>query len=171
MALNCQVTLSYRSYQAGQTPAPKAIITCYNTGAAAVSVTGVEMVFRDSVGVQLRNLSTNRPVVPVGVGQSVSVASLGTLIVGPFDITIGSPAAASSFQMVPPGAQPPNPQLAHPMQQQIFVGATVYASDGTVNTAGSDGLLVSYTVPPPLGFQGGFAHFAAPNNAALSGPA
>ena len=166
MALNCQISLDYRSYLAGQTPAPNATLTVYNPGAATVVVTGVELVFKDSVGNVLRP-PVQPALVPIGPGQTVSVAAATTITVGPFRIAVGSAAAASSFQMVPPSSQPSNPQPSQPLQSQIFVGAIVYGSDGSVNTAGSDGLLVSYSVPPPLGFQGGFAQFNGANNAVL----
>lgn len=166
MALVCNISLNYASYSAGQTPPPMATLTVYNPNASAVVVTGVEMSFLDVNG-QAQRPCVNPPVPPIGVGQTVSVPSLSSLTFGPFPLVFGTAAAASSYDMVPPGSLPSNPQGAMKPQQRFFVGATVYGSDGSVNEAGRAGILISYTVSPPLGFQGGFAQFANPNNTAL----
>jgi len=166
LALTCQLSLSYASMQAGQTPPPQLMLQVYNPNAAAVVVTGVEMYFTDPQG-NVQRPPVNVPVVPIGPGQSTTVPALSSVNIGPFPIAVGSVAAASSFQMVPPGAQPGNPQGAMPAQSQLFIGARVSGSDGSVNDAGKAGLLVSYTIAPPLGYQGGFAQFNGPNNAVL----
>ena len=166
MALTCNMSLNYASYSAGQTPPPMATLQVYNPNAVAVVVTGVEMTFVDSLG-QTQRPCINPPLVPIGTGQTVSVPPLSSLNFGPFPLAFGTAAAASSFDMVPPGAQPPLTQGSQKPQQQFFVGARVYGSDGSVNESGRAGILVSYTVSPPLGYQGGFAQFANPNNTAL----
>lgn len=143
-----------------------ATLFVYNPNAVAVVVTGVELVFKDKVGATVRPV-LQPSVVPIGVGQVTSVPALSSLTFGPFPMAFGSAAAASSYDMVPPGAQPGNPQGSQPPQVEIFIGALVYGSDGSVNVAGNTRVLVSYSVPPPLGFQGGFASFGAPNNANL----
>lgn len=166
MALTCQVVLNTTAYQAGQTPTPVASIQVYNPNATAVTVTGLEMVYTDPQG------NTQRPPIaqsipPIGVGQTTTAPALSSIFIGPIYLAIGSAAAASSYQMVPPGAVPANTQGAQPLQSQLFIGARVYGSDGSVNSAGSAGLLVSYSVAPPQAYQGGYAQFSAPNNAVL----
>ena len=165
MALTCQMTVTPASYQAGQSPPPVASLQVFNPNAVAVSVTGIELVFRDTQG-----LAQRPPVLeglpPIGIGQTTSVPSLGVITIA-FPIAVANLASANSFQMVPPSSVPANPQSANPPQSQLVIGARVYGSDGSVNDAGPGGLLVSFANPPPLGFQGGFSHFSGPNNAVL----
>lgn len=166
MALQCQMAINSPSYSAGQTPPPAATLTIFNPNAVAVVVTGVELAFTDKLGQTVRPV-IQPSVVPIGPGQPTSVPALGTVTLGPFPMTFGSAAASSSFAMVPPGAQPANVQGSQPPQVEINIGALVYASDGSVNVAGRARVLVSYTVSPPLGYQGGVAQFGGPNNANL----
>lgn len=166
MSLNAQLSVSRPSYQAGSTPVPVVTLTVYNPNASAVSVTGVELSYFDQSGLPTRP-AVNASVVPIGVGQTTSVPALSTITIGPFAMAVGSAAAASSYDMVPPGGQPGLPQGSQQPQTEVWVGALVYGSDGSVNVAGRARLLVSYSVAPPLGYQGGFANFAAPNNACL----
>lgn len=165
MPLSCQVSLNYASYAAGQNPPPMASVFIYNPGQATVVVTSLQLTFTDQFG------NVVRPVVspgmaPTGPGQPVSVASLDDITIGPFPIVVGSAANASSFQAVYPSGvyTPANPQPSQPPQSTLLVGALVTGSDGSVNVAGVAPLLVSYTAAPPLGWQGGFYFFNAPNN-------
>lgn len=166
MALTCQMLVSPPSYQAGQSPPAMAILRVYNPNAVAIVVTGVQLVFKDSVGVE-RPFPILPSVVPIGYGQTVSVPATSSIDIGPFPLAFASSAAASSFERVPPGAQPSMTQGSRPPQEQIFVGAIVTGSDGSSNIAGSAGVLVSYSVSPPVAYQGGFMNFYWPNNAAL----
>lgn len=165
MALQCQMSVNRASYQAGGTP-PMATLTVYNPNAVAVVVTGVELSFTDQLGRALRPV-LQPSVVPIGVGQVTSVPALSSITIGPFPMAFGSVSAASSFDMVPPGSQPGNIQGSQRPQDEITIGALVYGSDSSVNVSGAARVLVSYSVPPPLGYQGGFANFGGPNNANL----
>ena len=166
MALQCQVTLNYASMTAGQTPAPQATLTVYNPNASAVLVTGANIYAQTLSG--QRATSINPPTVPLIAGQS-TVPALSSLTFGPFAITIASLANSNTFQaIIPSGGQTPlNPQATQPSQIQYQVGALVYGSDGSVNTAGLAPLLVSFAPPPPMNWQGGPLQFSAPNNLAL----
>lgn len=166
MALQCQVSLNVSACTAGQSQSPMATVQVYNPNASAVVVTAIDINFWSPEGVRL-NPCANQSSPPIGYGQTVSVPTLSSLYFGPFPLAFGSAASANAFQMVPPSSQPSNPQGAHKPQQQIFVGATVLGSDGSVNEAGRDGVLVSFAIAPPLGFQGGFTQFAGVNNAVL----
>lgn len=166
MALTCQMTVTPGSYQVGQSQPPMCVLQVYNPNATAVVVTGVNLVFKDPQGVP-RQFPVLPPLVPIGVGQTTSVPAGSSINIGPFPLAVASVAAGSSFQVVPPGSQPAVVQGSIPLQMQIFVGARVHASDGSVNEAGSAGLFVSYAIPPPVAFQGGFANFYDPNAAAL----
>ena len=166
MALQCNVTLSYASMTAGQTPAPMATLTVYNPNASAVLVTGANIYAQTLSG--QRATCINAPLVPLIAGQS-TVSALSSLTFGPFPITIASLANSNTFQaLIPTGGQTPlNPQPSQPSVVQFQVGALVYGSDGSVNTAGVAPLLVSFTPPPPMNWQGGPMQFSAPNNLAL----
>jgi|ERR1700755_173225 len=166
MALQCQVSLSYASYTAGQTPPPMATVFVYNPNAATVTVTGAKLyafAVNDPVG---REIPFAPAVLPTGPGMTVTVPALGSINIGPLPVVMGSAANANAFQMVNQvgNLNPTNPQIALPPQTNINVGCLVYGSDGSINRAGTAGLLVSYTSSPPLGYQGGFLNFAAPNN-------
>lgn len=166
MALQCQLVSSTLAYQAGQSPPPSLALVVYNPNAGAVSVTGVELIYMTPQGVVQRP-SMSEPLVPIGVGQTTSVPALSSITIGPFALAVGSVSSANSYQMVPPGTQPFNSQGAHAPQQDILIGANVYGSDGSVNVAGRARVLVSFSVAPPPGYQGGVAQFQAPNNACL----
>ena len=164
MALNAQLSVNLPSVTAGQTS--HATLTVYNPNAVAVTVTGIELVWYDKMGVVVRP-AVSPAVPPLGVGQPTSIAALGTQTFGPFALAVGSVAAASSFQMVPPSSLPALEKASAPPQLELWVGGLLYASDGSVNVISKARLLVSYTVAPPLGFQGGFAQFHAINNGCL----
>lgn len=163
MALQCQISVNYASYTAGQNPPPMATIQVYNPGAASVAVTGCTLNFTDQFGNRVTP-ATNAALPAIGAGQTVVVPTLSSINIGPFPIVCGSAANGNSFQMVSPGAQPPNAQPSQPLQSTLVVGAIINGSDGSSNVAGSAAVLVSYTSTPPLGYQGGFFQFAAPNN-------
>jgi hypothetical protein len=168
MALQCQVTLNYASMTAGQTPAPQATLTVYNPNASAVLVTGANIYAQTLSG--QRATSINPPTVPLIAGQS-TVPALSSLTFGPFAITIPSMGNGSMFQHVEPvvlvNSAPANPQPSQPSYVQFQLGALVYGSDGSVNTAGVAPLMVSFAPPPPMNWQGGPLQFSAPNNLAL----
>jgi hypothetical protein len=166
MALTCNMTLNIASCVAGQTPPPQATLTVYNPNASPVVVTGVQVqIFDLDSDIEM---PANAPLVPIGPGQTTLVPALSSITIGPFAISVGSAANVNSFAAVNQTGNlfAINPQPTQPPQNVITVGATVYGSDGSVNTAGVAPLLVSYTSAPPLGYQGGFLNFASPNNAA-----
>lgn len=165
MALSCQMSLNTPTYSAGASPSPQATLFVFNPNASPVAVTTVQLTFFDVLG-NFVNAAVNAPMPAMGPGQTVVVPALGSLSFGPFPIAVGSGANGSSFLALP--AAIGNSQLAEKDSYQLFVGAVVGGSDGSINTAGSAGLVVSYTAVPPLGTQGGTAQFNAPRNAVVS---
>lgn len=165
MALQAQVTLNYASMVAGQTPTPQATLSVYNPNASPVLVTGAQVYVQTLAG--QRTPSFNPPLVPLTAGFC-TVPALGTLTFGPFSITVPSMSNVNVFQMVgPSGSSLTNTQPTQPPQMQLQVGAFVFGSDGSNNTAGVAPLLVSFTSNPPMNFQGGPLQFGLPNNLAL----
>lgn len=166
MALSCQVQMSTGSYAAGATPPPQATVFVYNPNAVPVAVTGLQMRMH-AQGDRLGGHSSVQPnVPPVGPGQTVVVPALGSINIGPFPVAVASAANVNPFQMVNQtgNLNPVNPQPSQPPQYVMTIGATVQGSDGSTNEAGIGSLLVSYQSNPPLGYQGGFLNFSAPNN-------
>jgi hypothetical protein len=143
-----------------------ASLLVYNPNASAVVVTGAMVHYRVQ-GATLPTSSTAAQgnVIALGAGQVVSVPSASSISF-PFGVAVGSAAAGSSFQSMGNSAGPAsiNDQPSQPLQFVLFVGCTVYGSDGSVNEAGEAPLLVSYYPPPPPAFQGGYYQFASPNN-------
>jgi hypothetical protein len=171
MTLRCALTMNTNAFQAGQSPVPQAFLGVANDSAAAVNVTAVDLYFTDLNGVAQRPCAV-APVVPIGFGQATVVPAAaagvqGSITIGPMGIAIGSAAAGNQFAAVPPSAAPSNSQGSQPQQQQLFLRARVYGSDGSVTEASPAEFFVSYTLPPPLGYQGGFANFAGVNNSCL----
>lgn len=168
MSLQCQVTLNYSSYSVGQNAPPNATVTVYNPNASAVVVMGIAITSRVLNGSSVNQSAMSQSLPPTGPGMTVLVPTLSSITFGPFPITVGSAANANSFQAVNQtgNLNPINPQVALPPQFTLLVGATVTGSDGSNNVAGVAPLLVSYCPPPPLGWQGGFLQFSAPNNLA-----
>lgn len=166
MALQCNVTLNSSAYTAGQTPPPQATVTVYNPNASAVSVMAVQMSARAFSDPLSGRLAMSQSVPPIGPGMTTSVPALSSITIGPFPVVVASAANVNSFQAVNQtgNINPVNPQGSQPPQTQVMVGALVMGSDGSVNIAGEAGMLLSYAVPPPLGYQGGFLQFASPNN-------
>lgn len=166
MALTCNMTLNTAVTTAGQSPAPQATLQVFNPNASAVVVTGAAVNVSTSTGQQD---NVNQSVVPLGPGMTTVVPPLSSITFGPFPIAPGRAANVNSFAAINQtgNLNPINPQGAHRPQQLLLVGATVYGSDGSVNIAGTAALLVSYASTPPLGYQGGFLQFAAPNNLVL----
>lgn len=157
MALVCTVVLSATSYSAGHTPAPKCSILVHNNGASAVVVTGVALTKRimgcDTPG---NPVPMGSALPPYGPGAPVSVPAGGTRTVGPFSITVGSAAAAIGG----------NSQPSQPADFILIIGATVFGSDRSRNIAGEAGMLVSYSIRPRVGTQGGQYIFSLPSNSA-----
>jgi hypothetical protein len=165
MALQCNMTLNTAVAVVGQTPAPQATLTVYNPGAVTVTVTGINLYVAALADGRL-NTPTMPSVVPTGPGMATSVPSLGSITIGPFPIVVNSAGNANPAQMIPiaGAATGYSPQASQYMQFTVLVGATVYGSDGSSNTAGVAPLLVSYSPAPPPGFQGGYLNLEAPNN-------
>lgn len=171
MTLRCALSMNTNAFQAGQTPPPQAALVVANDAAVAVNVTGVDLYFTDVNGTVVRPAGSV-PLAPIGIGQTTLVPAQasgvqGAITIGPMAVAIGSAAAGNAFSMVPPGTAPVNPQGAMPLQQQLFLRARVYGSDGSVTEAAPAEFFVSYTSPPPLGFQGGWVQFGAVNNSCL----
>lgn len=166
MSLTCQLSLNPTSYAAGNTPPPALSLLVVNPNAVAVAVTGFEIQFFDQLGNPQRP-PVNPPLFPFGPGQGTTIAANSSQTFGPMALPVWTAANSNTFSMVPPGAQPANPQGSQPPQREVYVGALIYGSDGSVNVAGRAKLLVSYNPQPPRGFQGGNADFAGANNAAL----
>lgn len=155
MALVCSVVLSANTYSAGHTPPPTASIVCYNPGASAVVVTGVELtkrVFGSSTPGSPVPMGNALP--PYGPGAPVSVAAGGSQRVGPFPITVGNVASAIG------GVSQPS-QVSDYI---LVIGATVLGSDGSRNVAGEAGITVSYSVRPRTNTQGGQLIFSQASN-------
>ncbi len=157
MALVCSVVLSATSYSAGHTPPPTARVVCYNNGASAVVVTGVALSKRvhgsDTLG---GPVPMGNALPPYGPGAPVSVSAGGTQTVGPFAVTVGSAASAIGG----------NSQPSQPADCILVIGATVFGSDGSRVEAGEAGMLVSYSIRPRVGTQGGQFIFSQPSNSA-----
>lgn len=167
MALSCQVLLNVASYSAGQTPPPQATVLVFNPNASPVVVTSIQMTARVLYSSSsLSRLAMSPSVPPIGPGMTTMAAALSSINIGPFPISVGSAANANPFQAVNQtgNLNPINPQGSQPMQYTLMIGADVYGSDGSYNSAGEVALLVSYTSAPPLAYQGGFLQLAGPNN-------
>lgn len=162
MSLQCQMSISTTSMVAGQTPTPMASLLVYNPNASAVVVTGAQVTLHTPAGDF--ELAMSVPTIQLSPATNTSIAALGSLTLGPFGLSAGSPANASSFQTAFP-ATATNQQPSSPPQQVVMVGALVYGSDGSINDAGKAPILVSFTPPPPQGWQGGYLNLSAPNNA------
>jgi hypothetical protein len=157
MALVCSVVLSANSYSAGHTPPPSASIVCYNNGASAVVVNGVELNCRIHGSSTLGSpIPMGNALPPYGPGAPVSVAAGGSATVGPFPVTVGSAAAGIG------GASQPS----QPADFILVVGAMVFGSDGSRNVAGEAGITVSYSLRPRANTQGGQLIFSQASNAA-----
>lgn len=169
MALQANVTMNYSSYTAGQNPPPMATVTVFNPNASAVVVQSINMTAHPLLNANVNNLAMSPSVPPTGPGMTTSVPALGSITIGPFPIVVASAANVNSFQMVNQTGNifPVNPQGSQPPQTVVMVGAQVFGSDGSVNTAGEASVLVSYAINPPLGTQGGFMQFADGDNLAL----
>lgn len=167
MSLQCQMSLNVATYTAGQSPAPQATLQVYNPNASAVVVTGIALTFADAVTGATINAAVNAPMPAMGPGATVVVPTLASITFGPFPIVVGNVGNGSLFLALPTGTSlrsPANIQLAQPIQFQLLVGAIVQGSDGSSNTAGVAPLMVAYSTPPPIGFQGGSLQLYAVNN-------
>lgn len=165
MALQCNVTVNYTAYQAGQTPPPMATLQVYNPNASAVAVTGIVLTYFDVLGNPIA-APTNAPMPAMGPGQTVVAPALSSITFGPFPVVFGSAANMNSFQETASVDVTANINsiVAQPPQTVVRVGATVSGSDGSVNTAGVAPIIVSYTAAPPPAFQGGFLQFSNGRN-------
>lgn len=169
MALTCQLSLNYRAYSAGMTPAPMMTLQVYNPNAAAIAVTGIAFQFYDTVGRPV-NAPANLPVPAMGPGQTVVAPALSSIFFGPFPIVVGSGANANQFLAAPqttPNATPMPRQLGMREPAQYIIGAVVQGSDGSSNEAGRDSVLVTYASLPPRYSQGGVTDFVRPSNSSL----
>ncbi len=168
MTLRCALVMNSNSFVAGQTPVPQASLTVANDAAAPVNVTGVDLYFTDVVGNVVRPAGSV-PLAPIGFGQTTVVPAASSITIGPMGVALGSAASVNSYASVPPQSIPTNSQqLALPAGQQLFLRARVYGSDGSVADASPAQFTVWPSIQPPLGFQGGFAQFADPDNSNLA---
>lgn len=159
MALVCTVVLSTTSYRAGATPPPMATVQCYNPTASTIVVSGVEIYGRVLGSSTPGNpVPMGMPLPPYGPGAPVTIAAGATLPVGPFPITAGSAAAALR------DGNTGNAQPSQPLNYTLMIGAIVFGSDLSRNTAGEAGMLVSQTIAPTVGQQGGSLIFSKPTN-------
>lgn len=167
MSLQCNVSLNVNTYTAGQSPSPNATVQVYNPNAVAVVVTGMRVFFY-VLGSTQQATASSPAVPPTGAGQTVSVPALSSLYFGPFSVAVGSAANANpNLAMGPVGSTGPiNPQLAHPMQYTLMVGAEVTGSDGSLNTATPAPLLVSYFSQPTQATAGGTLQLSTAANSA-----
>ena len=168
MAVNAQLSVNSPYYTAGQNPPPQCTLTIYNPNSTALFVVGVD-VYATTGGTTQRNMAF-LPVVPaIGIGSNVTVSPASYLTIGPFPIVVGSGANVNSYQALNQAGSvdPINRQPSQPANVQVNLGCTVYMSDGSVNEAGGATVFATYATQPPLGFQGGFANFAGPNNSVL----
>ena len=69
MALNCQMSINTRSYQAGQSPAPIATLPVYNPNASAITVTGIQLVYKDEFG-RMQRPPVAESLPPIGPGMT-----------------------------------------------------------------------------------------------------
>lgn len=171
MALQCNVTLNYSSYSAGATPPPMATVTVYNPNAVAVMVQSIQMQFTDIAG-RLVQLPVGASVPPIGPGMNLPIAALSSTTFGPFPLMVSSAAVTQgTLQSVDQTSNlnPRNPQASQPAPFTLFVGASVYGSDASVNTAGFAALTVSPTIGPPPFTYGGVLQFNLASNSALLG--
>lgn len=166
MALQCQLSLNYTSYTAGQNPPPMLTLTVYNPNASAVNVTGMEIYAHAWFDVRSNHMAFLPGLPPLGPGMTTLVPATSTITIGPMPMVFGTAANVNSFAAVNQAGNlnPINPQGSQPAQVTARIKATVYGSDGSVNIAGDVGLLISYSSAPPLAYQGGFFNFSAPNN-------
>lgn len=156
MPLVCSVVLSATSYAAGHTPPPSASVVCYNPGASALVVTGVQLTGRVYGAASGAPTTMANALPPYGPGAPVTVAAGGTSTVGPFPVTAGSAAAAVGG----------NSQPTQTPDYQLMVGAVVTANDRSINTATEQGITVSYSIRPRTGSQGGQLLYANASNSA-----
>lgn len=166
MALNCQLSINPAAYSAGQTPPPSLSLLVVNPNAVAVSVTGVEWQFTDQNLVVTRP-PVNPPLFPFGPGQGSSIAALSSQTFGPMALAVWSAANLNPQQTVPPFGAPLQTQGSQRPQTEVWVGALVYGSDGSVNVAGRARLLVSYANAPTRGTLGGNADLTQSTNSGL----
>lgn len=160
MALTCAIALSTTSYAAGQTPPPVVTVLCGNATASALVVTSVQPHYSVVGSTTKGNPIPFGAALPAyGPGAPVTVPALGSASIGPFAITVGNVAAGvvANGGLIQP---------SQPTDYTMLVGATVTASDGSVNEAAPLGLLVSYTVRPIGASQGGQLIFSAASNSA-----
>lgn len=169
MALNCSVGLNVTAYQAGASTMPMAIITVYNPNATSVAVTGIQM-SAVVYGHRSQRLPMGQSVPPTGPGQNTLVAAGGTVTIGPFPLSIGSAAYPSSnapaIQEPTFATYPINPQPTATPSYVVVVGATVFGSDLSSNTASTAGFTLSSSFPPAFGSQGGAFDFSVSQNSA-----
>lgn len=165
MALQCNMTVNYTAYQAGQTPPPMATLQVYNPNASAIAVTGIVLTYFDALGNPIA-APTNAPMPAMGPGQTVVAPALSSITFGPFPLVFGAAANMNSFQEMASAdvTANTNNSAALPPQVLVRVGATVTASDGSLNTAGVAPINVSYTSAPPPAFQGGYLQFNSGKN-------
>lgn len=173
MSLQCQMTLNVHTSSSGQSPLPQATLSVYNPNASSVAVTGVNVAYYTPDGQPLVTMPVGITTVALGPGQTTVVPAASLITFGPFPIAIALPSMGGLFLGQPAGnattppATPAPRQLGMPVAVQVFIGAQVYASDGSVNEAGRDGLIVSWAARDPSGTGGGVGAFNDVDNSSL----
>lgn len=147
------------------------MLIVYNPNASAVVVAGVQLNYTILGGSTVNQSAVQPALVPIGPGQTVSVPALSSINIGPMSVAMGSAASLNSTQSVTPVGNPfpLNPQPSQPPNPTLVVGATVYGSDGSVNIAVPQGILIYPAINPALGNQGGFFNFGQPGTNFLTG--
>jgi uncharacterized membrane protein len=166
MALSAQVVLNNTTYTAGGSP-PVANIIVANAQAAAVAVTGVQLLIQVQGAPSPQPVPLATPVVAVGPGQTTVVPAAvggisGVIVLGPFPIAMGSAANNNPAQSIPPGVLPWNQQPSQPTPVTYILGANVFGSDLSTTSAGTVGFIVQGSSQPPFGNFGGSLAFNNP---------
>lgn len=163
------MSLNVDSALAQSSPLPQATLQVYNPNASPVAVTGIAVKYLNAE-FQPFNAATNLPMPAMGPGQTVVVPALASLFFGPFSVTLGMAGNANMFLAAPqtaPLSAMSRSELANRRAQRVFVGATVYGSDGSINEAGLDSVLFSWSTIAPIGLQGGNTNFTLPMSSGI----
>jgi hypothetical protein len=96
-------------------------------------------------------------VAPVGLGATVSVPALSSIVIGPTHLAAGSAASYSNrLQSAQPSwSTADNPQPTQVLSYTLVIGAVVNGSDGSINQAAPAGILVCPAQSPVVGLQVG----------------
>ncbi len=129
MAITASVALSSATATTGQRVS--VALTVSNSGGSAVDVTCIRPMMSPASST-LETTSVAQGTVPLGPGQTTSVAASGSTVFA-YDVLPFAPTSGYG--------------LAMPASQVYDVGATVYTSDGAVTDATSTTLTVADPIP------------------------